>query len=72
MFMTNNGTKIIQDYNFVVTLPERKPGNLPNVVLESVDRTIGQVVAGFFELLAGPTQPDPTMRADATIGEERE
>jgi len=62
MFMTNNGTKIIQDYNFVVTLPERKPGNLPNVVLESVDRTIGQVVAGFFELLAGPTQPDPTQR----------
>ena len=63
MFMTDNGTKIIQDLNFIVTLPERKPGNLPNVILESVNRTVGQVVAGFFELLAGPTQPDPTQRA---------
>ena len=25
MFMTDNGTKIIQDLNFIVTLPERKP-----------------------------------------------
>ena len=71
-FMTNNGTKIIQDLNFVVTLPERKPGNLPNVVLESVDRSIGQVVAGFFELLAGPTQPDLTQRVQTQPSARKE
>ena len=46
----------------IITLPSRRPGNLAGVVLAPVDRTVRDVVAGYYELLAGPSEPDPTQR----------
>jgi len=47
----------------VITLPEREPGNLRGVVLQKVQRKLRDVLAGLYELLAGPTEPDPTQQA---------
>ena len=46
----------------VITLPERNPGNLPGVVLQPVKRTVREVVAGFMEMLVGPSHPVMTQR----------
>ena len=47
----------------IITLPEREPGNLRGVVLQKVQRKLRDVLAGLYELLAGPTEPDPTQHA---------
>ena len=55
----------IQPRDEIMVLPARVPGNLPNVTVESVERPISEVILGFHELLAGPTEPDPTQRPAA-------
>ena len=48
----------LRDAGEVVTLPRRTPGNLEGVTLCEVRRPLREVLAGFHELLAGPTEPD--------------
>ena len=55
-----NGYLRLREPSDIVTLPARVPGNLPGVVIEEVKRPLSEVVAGFHELLAGPTEPDMT------------
>ena len=50
----------LRDAGEVVTLPRRTPGNLEGVTLCEVRRPLREVLAGFHELLAGPTEPDMT------------
>ena len=50
----------IRDAGDVVTLPARVPGNLPGVTVHEVKRPLSEVLVGFHELLAGPTEPDMT------------
>ena len=50
----------LRDASDVVTLPRRTPGNLEGVTLCEVRRPMREVLAGFHELLAGPTEPDAT------------
>ena len=55
------GTRLrIRDAGDVVTLPARVPGNLPGVTVHEVERPLSEVLVGFHELLAGPTEPDMT------------
>uniref|UniRef100_A0A7S0KMH4 BRCT domain-containing protein n=2 Tax=Ostreococcus mediterraneus TaxID=1486918 RepID=A0A7S0KMH4_9CHLO len=72
-----NGDGSFASADKVITLPARKPGNLAGVVLAPVDRTVRDVVAGYYELLAGPSEPDPTQRpasqlVPSGIGEEED
>ena len=55
----------LRDAGEVVTLPRRTPGNLEGVTLCEVRRPLREVLAGFHELLAGPTEPDMTQAAPA-------
>jgi topoisomerase (DNA) II binding protein 1 len=55
----------LRDAGEVVTLPRRTPGNLEGVTLCEVRRPLSEVLAGFHELLAGPTEPDMTQAAPA-------
>ena len=55
----------LRDARDVVTLPRRTPGNLEGVTLCEVRRPLSEVLAGFHELLAGPTEPDMTQGAPA-------
>ena len=55
----------LRDVRDVVTLPRRTPGNLEGVTLCEVRRPLSEVLAGFHELLAGPTEPDMTQGAPA-------
>ena len=57
-----NGDGSFVSSDKIITLPARKPGNLAGVILAPVDRTVRDVVAGYYELLAGPSEPDPTQR----------
>jgi hypothetical protein len=45
-----------------IVLPQKQAGNLRGVIIKSVERTFLDVLAGYYELLAGPTEPDPTQR----------
>ena len=55
-----DGTLVSADT--IITLPARTPGNLRGVMLKEVKRPLRDVLAGFYELLAGPTEPDPTQQ----------
>ena len=53
----------LRDFKETVTLPKRYPGNLDGIYLMEVQRPLSEVVVGFHELLAGPTEPDLTQAA---------
>ena len=59
---TESGKLKLRDVNDVVTLPARTPGNLKGVELKEVRRPLREVLVGFHELLAGPTEPDLTQQ----------
>lgn len=46
----------------IITLPARAPGNIRGIILQEVQRPLRDILAGFYELLAGPTEPDPTQQ----------
>ena len=63
------GTQLrLRDFKETVTLPKRYPGNLDGIYLMEVQRPLSEVVVGFHELLAGPTEPDLTQAAPSPRG----
>ena len=58
---SSDGTRLeLRDPSVDVILPTRYPGNLDGIYLQEVRRPLSEVVVGFHELLAGPTEPDLT------------
>ena len=63
-----DGKLRLRDVTDVVTLPARAPGNLEGVILKEVKRHLREVLVGFHELLAGPTEPDLTQQMTQGVG----
>ena len=69
MLVEAEGTQLrLRDFKETVTLPKRYPGNLDGIYLMEVQRPLSEVVVGFHELLAGPTEPDLTQAAPCARG----